>query len=177
MLLVHNGAVTGGRCHSRRRLSLSGTPLERRQRKRPPSPENLANANAFALRIQRRKRFHNADEIMAEIVARRLVEHLERAGFVVMKKLPMLAAQRSGRGSSASNRPLPRPNRVNVGDGMLPDRVGERSPTNSVNLVALVDELARGINRELMVFISGEALLFPVQELDIPSPRTRMSGL
>jgi hypothetical protein len=62
----------------------------------PPSLENLANANAFALRFQRRKRFHNADEIMAEIVARRLVEHLERAGFVVMKKLPILAAQRRG---------------------------------------------------------------------------------
>ena len=29
---------------------------------------------------------HNADEIMAEIVAKRLVEHLERAGFVVMKR-------------------------------------------------------------------------------------------
>ena len=26
-------------------------------------------------------RVHNADEIMAEIVAKRLIEHLERAGF------------------------------------------------------------------------------------------------
>ena len=33
-----------------------------------------------------RKRVHNADEIMSEIVAKRLVEHLERAGFVVMRK-------------------------------------------------------------------------------------------
>ena len=30
-------------------------------------------------------RVHNADEFMAEIVAKRLVEHLERAGFLVMK--------------------------------------------------------------------------------------------
>jgi hypothetical protein len=29
---------------------------------------------------------HNADEIMDEIVAKRLVEHLERAGFVAMKE-------------------------------------------------------------------------------------------
>jgi hypothetical protein len=33
-----------------------------------------------------RKRVHNADEMMAEIVAKRLVQHLERAGFVVMKR-------------------------------------------------------------------------------------------
>ena len=29
---------------------------------------------------------HDADEIMAEIVAKRLVEHLERAGFIIMKR-------------------------------------------------------------------------------------------
>jgi hypothetical protein len=32
---------------------------------------------------------HNADEIMAEIVAKRLVDHLERCGFVVMQKPPI----------------------------------------------------------------------------------------
>jgi len=50
----------------------------------PASPEDLASALAFALRFHGRKHVHNADEIMAEIVARRLVEHLDRAGFVVM---------------------------------------------------------------------------------------------
>ena len=35
-------------------------------------PADLAAALAFALRFQGRKRTHNADEIMAEIVARRL---------------------------------------------------------------------------------------------------------
>ena len=39
---------------------------------------------------------HNADEIMSEIVAKRLVEHLERAGFVVMKRVPIGGARRSG---------------------------------------------------------------------------------
>ena len=33
-----------------------------------------------------RARVHNTDAIMAEIVAKRLVEHLVRAGFVVMKR-------------------------------------------------------------------------------------------
>ena len=43
----------------------------------------FCNTIAFALRFHGRKRVHNADEFMAEIVARRLVEHLERAGFVI----------------------------------------------------------------------------------------------
>ena len=44
--------------------------------------EPSSAALAFALRSQRRKRVHNADEIMAEIVAKRLVQHLERAPIV-----------------------------------------------------------------------------------------------
>ena len=58
----------------------------------PADPQDLADALAFALRFQGRKRVHNADEIMAEIVAKRLVEHLERAGFVVMKRPPEIGA-------------------------------------------------------------------------------------
>ena len=52
----------------------------------PLTPDDPAAALAFALRYQGRKRVHNADEIMAEIVAARLVDHLERAGFVVIKR-------------------------------------------------------------------------------------------
>ncbi len=60
----------------------------------PDAPERLiaataedgADALALTLRFQGRKRVHNADEIVPEAVAKRLVEHLERAGFVVMKK-------------------------------------------------------------------------------------------
>jgi hypothetical protein len=55
----------------------------------PADPSDLADALAFALRFQGRKRVHNADEIMAGIVAKRLGEHLERSGFVVMKKPPL----------------------------------------------------------------------------------------
>ena len=64
----------------------------------PASPEDLAGALAFALRFAGRKRTHNADEIMAEIVAKRLVEHLERAGFVVMKRPPIGGGAALGRG-------------------------------------------------------------------------------
>ena len=61
-------------------------------------PVDLAGALAFALRFQGRKRTHNADEIMAEIVAHRLVEYLERAGFVVMKRPPISGGAALGQG-------------------------------------------------------------------------------
>ncbi len=65
----------------------------------PASPDDLASALAFALRFHGRKRTHNADEIMAEIVAKRLVEHLERAGFVVMKRPSKVGGAALGRGA------------------------------------------------------------------------------
>ena len=46
----------------------------------PADPSDLAAALAYALRYQGRKRVHNADEIMSEIVAKRLVEHLRASG-------------------------------------------------------------------------------------------------
>jgi hypothetical protein len=66
------------------------------------SAEDLADALALALRFQGRKRVHNADDLMAEIVAKRLVEHLERAGFVVMKRLPEIGGAALGRGLMAN---------------------------------------------------------------------------
>jgi hypothetical protein len=55
-----------------------------------------------ALTIAPQRRGHDADEIMAAIVARRLAEHLARAGFFVMRKPPAVGAL--GRGYEA-NRP------------------------------------------------------------------------
>jgi len=52
------------------------------------SAQDLVDALAFALRFQGRRRVYNAAEIMAEIVANRLVEHLNRAGYVIMKRAP-----------------------------------------------------------------------------------------
>jgi hypothetical protein len=52
-------------------------PMSDREKLTPAGPDDLAAALAFALRFQGRKRVHNADELMAEIVAKRLIEHLE----------------------------------------------------------------------------------------------------
>ncbi len=68
------------------------------ERLTPADPTDLIAALAFALRYQGRKRVHNADEIMAEIVAKRLADHLERAGFVVMKRPAEVGATALGRG-------------------------------------------------------------------------------
>ena len=67
----------------------------------PATAEDAADGLAFALRFDGRKRVHNADEIMSEIVAKRLVEHLERAGFVVMKRPPIGDGAALGRGLRA----------------------------------------------------------------------------
>jgi hypothetical protein len=55
----------------------------------PAKAEDIADALAFALRYSGRKRVQDSADIMAAIVARRLVEHLERCGFVVMRKPPI----------------------------------------------------------------------------------------
>ncbi len=64
----------------------------------PANAEDLVAALAFALRFRGRKRVHDGDEIMADIVARRLAEHLLRSGFVVMKRLPEVGGASLGRG-------------------------------------------------------------------------------
>ena len=42
-----------------------------------------------ALRCDRRAHLHDADEVMARIIAGRPVEHLERSEYVAMHKLPL----------------------------------------------------------------------------------------
>ena len=64
----------------------------------PAEPRDLADAIAFALRFEGRKRVHQADEYMATIAAERVVRHLERAGFVVVKRPPEVGAAALGRG-------------------------------------------------------------------------------
>jgi hypothetical protein len=64
----------------------------------PADPRDLADAVAFALRYDGRKRVHSADEYMAAIAAERVVRHLERAGFVVMKKPAEVGGAALGRG-------------------------------------------------------------------------------
>ena len=64
----------------------------------PAKAEDVADAIAFDLRFQGRKRVHNADELMSAIVAKRLVEHLERSGFAIMKRPSISGAAAIGRG-------------------------------------------------------------------------------
>ena len=64
----------------------------------PADPHDLAEAIAFALRYRSGKRVHQAEEYMAQIAAERIVEHLERARFVVMKKPPLGGHSELGRG-------------------------------------------------------------------------------
>jgi hypothetical protein len=52
-------------------------------------PDDLANSLSFALRFEGRKSQHDTDRLKA-VAAKRLVRHLDRAGYVVMKK-PALA--------------------------------------------------------------------------------------
>jgi hypothetical protein len=64
----------------------------------PADRRDLADAVAFALRFDGRKRAHQADEYMASIAAERIVRHLERAGFVVLKRPPEIGGAAIGRG-------------------------------------------------------------------------------
>lgn len=65
----------------------------------PATPEDVALALEFALLHRGRKRMRHASELMAGIVAERLVEHLEQSGFVIMKKPPQIGgAAALGRG-------------------------------------------------------------------------------
>jgi hypothetical protein len=56
---------------------------------RPATRDEIAQTLSFALQFDGRKRVHQADNIMAQITADRLVQHLEQSGFVVMKKPPL----------------------------------------------------------------------------------------
>jgi hypothetical protein len=64
----------------------------------PADPHDLAEAIAFALRYRGKKRVHQGDEYMARIAAERIVEHLARARFVVMRKAPLGGHSSLGRG-------------------------------------------------------------------------------
>jgi hypothetical protein len=52
----------------------------------PAAPDDLADVLSFALRHEGRKSQHDSDRLNADIVAKRLVRHLDIAGYVVMRK-------------------------------------------------------------------------------------------
>ena len=51
---------------------------------RPATPDEIEQALAHALRFDGHKAFRPSGEMMAKITAAHLVDHLQRAGFVVM---------------------------------------------------------------------------------------------
>ena len=59
------------------------------QNLRPADPDDLKQALAYALRFAGRRRSRSADDVMARITAERIAEHLERAGYVVLKRPPV----------------------------------------------------------------------------------------
>ena len=58
---------------------------------RPAAAQDVKDALCYALRYSGRRRQHDADELMSHIVAQRLVEHLDRCGFVLMRHPPATA--------------------------------------------------------------------------------------
>jgi hypothetical protein len=71
---------------------------------RRADPDNLCLSLAYALRFSgRRARFRHADGLMAELTADHLAKHLERCGYVVMRRPPTLRASRGGRARRNNN--------------------------------------------------------------------------
>ena len=58
---------------------------------RPADLAEVADALAYALRYDGNRRVYHADDVMARITAERLIHHLARAGFVLMRSEPAAA--------------------------------------------------------------------------------------
>lgn len=65
---------------------------------RPATSEEIAESLCYALRYDGRRRVHHADEVMARITAERLVRHLERSGYVLMRRPPEVPPSASAHG-------------------------------------------------------------------------------
>jgi hypothetical protein len=55
----------------------------------PADASDIAESISFALLFSGRKRVHDSDRMTASIAAQRIVRHLEKCGFVLMKRLPI----------------------------------------------------------------------------------------
>jgi hypothetical protein len=65
----------------------------------PADASDIADSVAFALLFSGRKRVHDSDRMTASIAAQRIVRHLEKCGYVLMKRPPI--------GGSAPQNPPP----------------------------------------------------------------------
>jgi hypothetical protein len=64
----------------------------------PAEPNDLAQTLSFALRYEGKRRYTDTDRFAADIIADRLLRHLDRAGYVVMKKPPLGGHSQVARG-------------------------------------------------------------------------------
>jgi|tagenome__1003787_1003787.scaffolds.fasta_scaffold20825686_3 hypothetical protein len=55
---------------------------------RPADSAEVADAIAYALRYDDKRRVHHADHVMARITAEYLIRHLEQFGFVLLREPP-----------------------------------------------------------------------------------------
>ena len=62
---------------------------------RPVTPDEVADALSFALRFKGRKPFPQSSTLMAQITAAHLMEHLQRCGFLIMKRPDAVAPSAS----------------------------------------------------------------------------------
>jgi len=62
----------------------------------PATTAEIEETLSYALRYAGRKRVHTADDVMARVTAERLVRHLERSGYVLMKRPNAVAPSTSG---------------------------------------------------------------------------------
>ena len=63
---------------------------------RPADPDSVAESLSVALQFEGRRRVQHADSVMTMVAAERLVKHLVRAGFVVMRREGAAAPSTSG---------------------------------------------------------------------------------
>ena len=56
---------------------------------KPATREDLIQAFSHGLQFEGRKRIRHADEFMARIAAEKLVDHIQRCNYVVMKRPPV----------------------------------------------------------------------------------------
>ena len=70
------------------------------ERLKPATRDDLVQAVAHGLQFEGCKRIHHADEFMARIAAEKLVDHIQRCNYVVMKR-PSVPAHSSSPPPSA----------------------------------------------------------------------------
>ena len=62
----------------------------------PATAAEVEATLSFALRYAGKRRVYSADDLMARVTAERLVQHLERSGYVLMKRPAAIAPSTSG---------------------------------------------------------------------------------